>query len=862
MKRILSIFLIMIIFSTLTSYAFAKKVYNITLKIVTERTKTPIKGIKVFSDRDKTFLGITNSKGEIYLNKINSGQVDFILQINGEEIKTGSIINKNSSKCEIWVREDFIKIGNNYFSSNYYSEDKMPNINQKRNSKVIYEFDNSVPDNSKSYISKLIDTIDPIIRKFIGEPIQSTSFKIKYSPNEHLGYRENKSILIINKLPQGEIDENFDEIFTVNYIHKFLQYRNIPIPGSRYIESIAHPIKEVVCEYMQLNNGRYINHKGLKYYLNLYPMVKHLPGDIILNQGEHLVNNGLNFDKYNFLFEPESYNAFNAFSLEYTKAVWLKLFYIRYLITGKYDFFYELQNKMADINPQTPKEFNDLIQTIVPKVDNISMTDWINSIGLFQGEIKNTISLSCVVIGGNLMNANEKQPYNIYPILIERTPARILKKEIHIFLYDENNNMIYSTKFLVGINNGSLKYLTLPFVLKKGNYKVILKYNELTSEVNFFVEDDNFKYRRSNISIKFDSSVPLETQKYIDNLIKDIEPIYKEIFGYIEVNTTLMIKYDPNGYATLSPDMSILHINKLPSNNVNDPNFDSFFLIEYTHMYYKNINFPIYRLRFNESLSQAVKVVIGNILNERNIRNVAIKPINYYLSTFNLTNTLDAGILANHGINRSDIKVSEPLNMFWDKNSKYQQFMNVFTLDYYYLPIWLKLADARYKYSGKYDFFKILIEELNQKKIKNEDDFYNFLNQVCKCDIDSKKPSEWIQNISIMKDFSREKYFLGLLPLRGDIFNIMDSNNPDKLYVFFVKRDPYADIIEVPIKIKIYEEGKKILDTVFIPNIEGTKYKYLKLPKGLRNYKIEAEANIDEKTIRKEISYKDFTNFY
>ena len=144
-------------------------------------------------------------------------------------------------------------------------------------------------------------------------------------PIHHLS--QDKTIMTYGLLPRmgSRNDPDWDKVFTVNYIHQFLYGEAIPIEGVRYNENVAHSIEELVAEYLKENNKRIISGKGILYYLKAADSYLPLKPEIILNQGSTSQSDG-SFSRNNFLLTEGTYNAFNSFTIEYAKSLWLTLF--------------------------------------------------------------------------------------------------------------------------------------------------------------------------------------------------------------------------------------------------------------------------------------------------------------------------------------------------------------------------------------------------------------------------------------------------------------------------------------------------------------------------------------------------------
>lgn len=86
-----------------------------------------------------------------------------------------------------------------------------------RSTAVEVSYGVSVPEETKAYIDTLIAVVDPAIRSFLGAPVQSGYFTVDYRLGAYSGYQENKTLLIIGKLPAPVkgVDTVWDDWFTV-----------------------------------------------------------------------------------------------------------------------------------------------------------------------------------------------------------------------------------------------------------------------------------------------------------------------------------------------------------------------------------------------------------------------------------------------------------------------------------------------------------------------------------------------------------------------------------------------------------------------------------------------------------------------
>ncbi len=120
---------------------------------------------------------------------------------------------------------------------------------------------------------------------------------------------------------------------------------------------------------------------------------------------------------------------------------------------------------------------------------------------------------------------------------------------------------------------------------------------------------------KDSISIIFDDSLPLDEQKYIKDFHTKVTAVLSYITG-IEPKVTFEMTYDPNGHRSWNPDITVLKLDKLPSNDIW---FKSWYTVEIAHQYFKPLpneyrSLPKYsnELRYNEYNSQAITSIVAS----------------------------------------------------------------------------------------------------------------------------------------------------------------------------------------------------------------------------------------------------------
>ena len=843
----------------------------------------PAKGVEVYLKGE--FMGVTDKDGKLLLDSLPKGFHEITMKFpmgNGRDGTMGGFyIRKKFNRSEMHIKR-FAGPGNstdrrrNSLSPTTQKkiEIKLPKeIASRRNTSIKVSFDSSIPEEVKEYIRQLIDEVDPIVRKLLGPPIQNENYRLVYSPDSHKGFAEDKKVSITDKLPSMDLenDSHWDKWFINEYIHKYLQGRGIPIPGTRSSENRAQTISNIICTYLNQNNIRKIapmEARGIYYYLNLYPTLEPLGPDTLLNQGTSF-NKDSSFRPENFLWEPESYNRINAFTIEYAKAVWTKLFYARYLETGQFDFFLELQNRLYRQNPKKDDEFYDIIDQIVSKVDGLKASIWLKNTAAFNGKVEKQLTARLLPVNGDYWHiSGVNNPDYIYPFVIARTPGKIVETDVVIEIIDQSGKEIYSKEVKTGFpgQSGQPAGIEVPLEdLSPGLYLVRLKGRvngrRIRTSRSFHIIDgnDNMKItdypirfpdkvvvkRQNTVRVKYDDSVPQDVQNYLDKLVNEIDPVIRGFVGEPNEDRLLTIQHDPDGLAGMSRQYGTLNLKRLPRINgqLPDKGFDSFFFIEYYHMFHAGRDIPITELRYGENISQAMKVIIANYLRQQGIRDTYDKSIEYYLNLNGILEDLGPGILINNGITHGNPGGNSSIRTLWKTDSDFQQFMNVFTLEYS-LSIWLKLADARYQKSGKYDFFKRLQKELNLREPDNRREFYRLVERVVDTRIDGVRVRNWLKKTSLLKGVPKETVFVKALVVRGNIHSIYGIDNPDYIYPFVVKREEAAELLAKEVKIEILNSDNAVVFSRKMKiSMEGS-YKGVKVPKQLEPGKYTARLSV------------------
>lgn len=500
---------------------------------------------------------------------------------------------------------------------------------------------------------------------------------------------------------------------------------------------------------------------------------------------------------------------------------------------------------------------------------------WLKDTSGFKGGITNEYVVEILPINGSLRNIEGvNNPDFLYPLVVKRSPGKLIEDQVIISIYDGFKNLVFEKQFRTQLSQTTdlaggidLDDLELP----NGRYYAQIQWEydgEVYTNKRYFSIGENISShintnkliapnigeipRSKSIKVIYDKSIPTVVQDYINQLIQEIEPVMREFAGEPIKDSVLTITYDPDGHNSMNNDFTELNIIALPDANKVDTGFDSFFFIEYFHMFHNGKGLPKDYGRYSENISQLMKIVVSNFLKENGIRKTSDKSLFYYTNLFTYVDPLGPNVLVNNGINRGGYLFNDD-RTHWEKDSKYQQMMNTFTLDYA-ISVWMKLFDARYISSGEYDFVYQLQEAINRDQIKNIDDFYNFIDQIIPyTDNEEMKASQWLKHTGLFEELNQEMITVKVLPVKGNLMNISDINNPDIIYPFIVERDGEADIVEAETTISIYDEDmKKIYSEAIRINIgsdhdsyAGLKLQDIELKKG--NYYAKVTAMIDGK---------------
>ena len=279
---------------------------------------------------------------------------------------------------------------------------------------------------------------------------------------------------------------------------------------------------------------------------------------------------------------------------------------------------------------------------LLPTVKGQKTADWINCQSLFKGEIENPVGVGAFVVKGDFFNVGSlNNPDFIYPIVMSRTPGILLGINTTIFrvksgdkskvLFSESiqsgfdSNMLYKGVNISGKKLPPGEYTAVvQCEYQNKSYETEQKFNIYDSKTvnGYFINTDNYTDKLdTRITLTFDSSMPEDMKDYINKLVNTIDPVIRKFSGPPHINFNLNIKYDQKGLSGMNADMSVLNLTSLPKTvRGTDENFDSFFFIEYYHMYHKGTSMSVKYERYSESISQAMKIVIGHYLKQENLR--------------------------------------------------------------------------------------------------------------------------------------------------------------------------------------------------------------------------------------------------
>lgn len=747
-----------------------------------------------------------------------------------------------------------------------------------RNTQVQVVLDSSIPAVTQAYINQLTADIDPVIRKFLGEPLQNRQFTLKYDTSVAYNTLNSDGMTMTLKTlpnPVGGIDRRFDDVYLINYIRQYYAGGDIPIPGSRYGENLAHPTKELVAEYLATNGLRNLPYNGVNKYLAAYPAYRTLKPEVILDAGAVKAGDDWSsgtggFSSSNFLLEDDTYNRMNPFALEYAKSVWLTVAYSRYQKTGTLDFFYQLKEQLAQKSPKTQGEFEAIMEGLTGGILGETAAEWIRQQSMFHGSVDEKLTLNLFVAAGSYRNVSGRNnPDYIYPFVIQRTPGKLLNNvEVRIAIADETGRTVLEQTIRSNIDNSTANGLQIAKdSLKPGKYTAIGQCTvdgvKLEDRQPFYVYDaaktdgywmgfeDYQPVRNTKVTVSYDSSVPSDVQNYINELIRVIDPAMRKIAGEPVQDNHMTIKHDPNGLDGMNANMTVLNLKILPRVQSGvDGNFDSFFFIEYFHMFHRGSSIPIENARYTENISQAMKLVVSHYLKQYGFRTVSDQPIPYHLNLLGILDPLGPGVFVNLGPDNGNPgnNIYDP-RKYWLSSSKFASRANVFTYDFGSLS-WLKLADSYQERHGEYGFFRELLSALATKKPVTKDQYYSLIDELVDARIDGKMAGEWLQTTALYQELPAENYFIDPLPasVNGSLIT-GGSENPNVIIPFAISRVSYAKIIENDYEIAVRNASGSVVFRKKVTPALGTGKLFIQpvplpaLPAG--NYTVAMTVNCD-----------------
>ncbi|MEO3948051.1 hypothetical protein [Gorillibacterium sp. CAU 1737] len=855
---------------------------SITILVINPDSRQPVPGLHLYIDGKD--VGTTDKNGTVFLDHLKLGHYEVELRLAGAASGTmnGFYVTGKESQTELWYSgptpsQSTTSSGSRFQQTVVNVAPSLPTA--ARDTKITVSFDSSIPASTQAYIKKLAAELDPAVRSYLGAPIKSGNLMLKYAAGSHTTISQDKAVMTFGKLPDGTkgTDKAWDEIFLVNYIHKFLDGGSIPIPGIRYTENLAHSIKELVAESITAKGTRTIAYRGINYYLAAYPAFQSLKPELVLNTG-NTNDTASAFKSDNFLLTNNAYDKLNSFTIEYAKAVWLKLAYARYLESGQWDFFYQLKEQLVQKKPQDRAGFEAIITSLVPVVAGKTAVEWMSEQALFRGSIPNKLAVSLFVADGDSFNVTGRNnPDMLYPFVISRTPGEIIHTDVKVTVKNSKGNVILNQTGKSGYSDNGKTGIRLPQdKLTPGTYTATAEATyqgttvKDTQTFTVYSADNTDGYwlnlqatdtsRNTKVTVTYDASIPAASKSYIDLLMKDIDPVIRQIAGAPQADNRLVVKYDPKGLAGMDSNMTVLNLVNLPkAGSKTDANFDSFFFIEYYHMFHKGTTIPIANARYTENISQAMKIVISHTLKQNGIRDTNVQSIPYYLHLNKVLENLGPGVLINLGRTNGNAGSGNlDVRTEWKDTSAYMMGMNVFTLEYGPTP-WLVLADAYFKRNGDYGFFRELQNELAKKAPASAAEFYTLIDSLVPAKIEGKKASDWLKGTALFQEVPKETTFVKPLPIQGTSRLIYGMDNPDAILPFAVSRKGAAEIIEQDYTVSVVnEKGKIVFTQKGKPALDGDMGlpKAVKLPKlAVGKYKAVLAVVVDGKTITGEQAF-------
>lgn len=317
--------------------------------------------------------------------------------------------------------------------------------------------------------------------------------------------------------------------------------------------------------------------------------------------------------------------------------------------------------------------------------------------------------------------------------------------------------------------------------------------------------------RATAVHLRFDDAVPDDLRDYLLRLQADLDPVLTALMGPPLQSGSLHIVYDPSHYASLSGDLSELYVTRLPRLlGENDPDLDAWFLVEYTHKYLQGRSVPVLTSRTYENLSHAIRTVAGTYLNQRGIRRIGSRGVAYYLALRPVLETLGSGILLNTGPAVTRNAGGEWSWAEWE-DASYQR-LNPLTIEYA-VSVWLTLADARFQVSGQLDFFRRFQEQIWSEDPQTPEQFYAMITTVVGGPVEGLEAGEWLRRTSLFRELPDATHFVRPLPVRGSFWYITGLNDPNRIYLFAIRRPP-ATLLSGTVSLTLTDEAGRVATVI------------------------------------------------
>lgn len=297
-----------------------------------------------------------------------------------------------------------------------------------------------------------------------------------------------------------------------------------------------------------------------------------------------------------------------------------------------------------------------------------------------------------------------------------------------------------------------------------------------------------------SISIRFDSSFPVDRRDYVQDLFSVVYPEIIEVYGFPSNTLTISIKFDPTiwPWNYYDPANDMMALSDLPPTTGNNPILDNIFTHELIHAFHDAIYIMPESSWAEEGMAEATTEIVAMRLKDKGIRDMVFRDmivnLKYY-DVWSYTKDLLGGTQYFFFKTDPDISYRSAAAMF--------------------LILSNELATDP---SQPYDFLSRLNSRLYQtgSTYIHDHTFKTIVRSISGgALVEGKYADEWFGNQPITKTVGSSGKFLSIFPVKPE--------SPSQIVVYTFRRElngPYKveePISNIPVNVKIYDHTGTIV---------------------------------------------------